>query len=116
MSAQPASELLDWFERTGYVRRYDPQRRIDERHEYKKGSEVRFVLASKSETSTVRQLLRAVGLHSGRPFDKHGRIVLPVYGEEALRWFLDRLPVGRERTALGFSAGGRRAVRRPSRL
>lgn len=115
MSDQPASELLDWFERTGYVRPHDSQRRIDEGQKYKKGYEVRFVLGSKSETRTVRRLLRSVGLHSGRPFDKHGRIVLPVYGEEALRWFLDRLPVGRERTALGFSASGRRAVRRPNR-
>jgi hypothetical protein len=60
----------------------------------------------------VRRLVRAVGLRPGKPFAKHGRIVQPVYGQTAVRWFLSRLPSDRERAAMGFSLSGRRLARR----
>jgi len=107
-----AAALLGWFERTAYVRCCDPERRVRERASYKKGFEVRLVLESKEDVRIVRRLLRAVGLRPGKTFGKHSRIVQPVYGEPAVRWFLDRLPSGRERATMGFSANGRRLGRR----
>lgn len=114
--AVAGAKLLAWFERTGYVRRCDLQRRAREGQTYKKGVEVRLVLASQDEVRTVRRLLRAVGLLPGGSYGKHRRFVQPVYGEAAVDWFLTRLPSGRERAAMGFSPSGQRVVRRsPSR-
>lgn len=110
----PASvpALLEWFERSAYVRLCDLERRRRDGQAYKKGSEVRFVLASQVEVRAVRRLLHAVGLRPGKPFLKNNRIVQPVYGEPAVEWFLSRLPIGRDRATLGFSSCGQRTVRR----
>jgi hypothetical protein len=114
-TAATATLLLRWFERAGYVRTCDPERRLHEGQAYKKGYEVRFLLASRDEVREVRRLARAVGLRPGAAYAKHQRIVQPLYGATAVDWFVSRLPVGRERVAMGFSPRGRRIVRR-SRL
>lgn len=51
---------------------------------YKKGYEVRFVLATKEELAHVRRLLKAAGFEPGKPFAKHSKLVQPVYGREAV--------------------------------
>lgn len=112
LGAVAAAKLIAWFERTGYVRRCDPLRRARDGQAYKKGAEVRLVLASQDEVRTVRRLLRAVGLLPSGSYGKHRRFVQPAYGEAAVDWFLTRLPSGRERAAMGFSPSGQRVVRR----
>jgi len=107
-----ATELAAEFARCGYVRRRDADRRVREGRSYKKGYEVRFVLDSSDELRAVRRLLQAVGLRPGRPFHKHRRLVQPVYGRAAVDWCVVHLPVGRDRTALGFSSDGQRVAYR----
>jgi hypothetical protein len=107
-----AGELLQWFERCGYFRRCDPKRRAREGASYKKGYEIRFVLDSEHSVQTLRQLLAAAGLAAGSPYRKNRRIILPVYGRQAVEWMASLLPKGRERVRRGFAADGRRLVRR----
>lgn len=83
------AELLLWFERGGYFRCYDPQRRDREGTAYKKGYEVRFVLDSEKNLQEVRRLLTAAGIRPARPFRKHQRYVQPVYGRSALEQFVN---------------------------
>ncbi|OFV97986.1 MAG: hypothetical protein A3F68_09955 [Acidobacteria bacterium RIFCSPLOWO2_12_FULL_54_10] len=110
--ADVSAELLVWFERCGYIRRRDPQRRAREGQGYKKGYEVRFVFDSEDALRVVRRLLTAAEFRPGKPFRKHRRFVLPVYGRRVVEWFVKRLPKGRERTKLGFSPDGRRLIPR----
>jgi len=84
------TELLRWFERGGYLRCCDPQRRAREGDAYKKGYEVRFVLDSEKNLQEVRRLLAAAGIRPGKPFRKHQRYVQPVYGRSTVEWFVDR--------------------------
>jgi len=103
---------MTWFERCGYLRRYDPERRAREGQGYKKGFEVRFVLESKAALPVLRRLLTAAELRPGKPFRKHRRIVQPVYGAKTVEWFESRLPKGREGAKRGFGAAGQRLIRR----
>ena len=106
------AELLVWFERGGYIRRCDSQRRAREGRGYKKGYEVRFVVDSEDELQVVRRLLTAAKLRPGKPFRKHQRMVQPVYGRATVEWFVNRLPKGRERAKCGFGPDGRRLIPR----
>lgn len=79
------------FEQSGYVRRFDPERRKRVGSSlYKKGFEVRLVLTSEEELREARRLLEVVGLRPGKPFRKNSRFVQPIYGRSALDWFLKR--------------------------
>ena len=111
-ASEARAELLSWFERCGYIRRYNPERREREGQHYKKGYEVRFVLGSEGALQAVKRLLTAVKLRPGKPFHKHQRIVLPLYGRETVEWFVNLLSRGRERARLGFGPDGRRLTRR----
>lgn len=79
--------LRESFDRAGYVRVYDPERRRSDGQAYKKGFEVRLVAGSESEIRGLQECLVNVGLRPGRPFTKHSKIVLPVYGRRAVEWF-----------------------------
>ncbi len=114
-ASRPAAGLVATFLRCGYVRRFAPVLRKQLGQRYKKGYEVRLLLASQEQVREVRRWLEEVGLRPGRPFRKHRRLVQPVYGKAALDWFLARLPRGRARAAAGFAAGGARSVRRSPR-
>lgn len=109
---KPAEQLRGVFERCGYVRTKS-QALYEERghREYKKGSEVRLVLTDAEEARRVQALIRAAGLLPGKPFRKHARVVQPIYGAEAVEWFLQ----GGDRRVLdtGFGRDGHRRVRRP---
>ncbi len=82
------SQIRALFERGGYIRRPNLDR-LDEMgsQQYKKGYEVRLVLLTQTEVRLTKRLLKEVGLRVGKPFAKHSRIVLPIYGEEAVTWF-----------------------------
>lgn len=76
------------FRRGGYVRSADLAKRKERGSErYKKGYEVRFVLDTESELKDVRRLLKAAGYKPGKPFEKHAKIVQPVYGRVAVEAF-----------------------------
>ena len=84
-----AAILRTAFEQNGYVRTADPEkRRTYGAQVYKKGHEVRLVLASSKEASEIARCLRAVGLKPGSTFEKHGKIVQPIYGRAAVDRFL----------------------------
>jgi hypothetical protein len=110
-----AIELAAVFARCGYIRRFDADGRVRDGQSYKKGNEVRFVVASPAELRAVRVLLLAVGLRPGRAFQKHRRLVQPLYGLAAVEWCVAHLPAGRDRSVLGFSSNGQRVVRRSRR-
>lgn len=85
-------QLAALFQRSGYVRRQDSRRlKADGYARYKKGDELRFIVTSRSELSTVRRLLRRAGFEPGRPFTKSRQFAQPVYGRTAVRELLSLL-------------------------
>lgn len=77
------------FHRNGYVRRQNARRLAAEGYlGYRKGDEIRFVLASRSELASIQRLLRRAGFEPGRPFTKGRKFVLPVYGRTAVQELL----------------------------
>lgn len=82
-----SSHLRMLFERNGYVRLPRPEARQRSRRDYRKGYEVRLVLASRDEVASAQAALHVVGLKAGESWPKHSRIVLPVYGKAAIEWF-----------------------------
>lgn len=106
-----AARLRRMFVDGGYVR---TQSRAEARDWgtdiYKKGHEVRLTLDSMAEAHEARELLDIVGLWGGKPYTKHSRVIQPIYGIEAVEWFLDTL--GDDPKSLGFTKSGRRRQRR----
>ncbi len=84
----PEGLLRQAFRRSGYVRVVDKTLRKEMGQKYKKGYEVRLVVKTKRELTQIRQLLRQVGFKTGKPFEKHSRMVQPIYGKSAVEWFL----------------------------
>lgn len=81
--------LAEYYYRNGHVRWPDLDRRkLQGAQAYKKGYEIRFVAYTPEEAAEVMDLLRAGGFSFGRPFKKARRIVIPVYGREAIDRFL----------------------------
>ncbi len=103
--------LMALFRASGYIRRPAEDRNGDSAT-YKKGSEVRLVLESRTAARSAARLARAVGLRPGKVYPKHTRIVVPLYGEDSVTWFLRRLR-DRSGSTDGFAADGTRVVRRP---
>jgi hypothetical protein len=81
-------QLTALFQRNGYVRRLNPQRRAAEPQTYKKGDEVRLVAESQAELRAIRRLLRAAGFTPGRAFRKAKQWRQPLYGRDAVARFL----------------------------
>ena len=84
----PEGLLRQAFRRSGYVRVANQTRRKEMGQKYKKGYEVRLVGKTRAELTQIRRLLRRVGFKAGKPFEKHSRIVQPIYGKAAVEWFL----------------------------
>ncbi len=113
MSAAAAKELVQVFQAGGYMRRRSAELAEEMGpYGYKKGDEVRLVVNSQAELRKVRALLKTVGLNAGKAFQKHTRWVQPLYGAEAVQFFLKHLPSGRDRKEMGFTKDGRRTTRR----
>lgn len=79
--------LKQFFQQRGYVRIADEERRAKSA-EYKKGWEVRLVAKTESELMVIRDWLKQVDFKPGKPFRKSRRLVQPIYGKKALKWFL----------------------------
>ncbi|OHB76189.1 MAG: hypothetical protein A2W31_05805 [Planctomycetes bacterium RBG_16_64_10] len=89
LTGPPARELKSFFERSGYVRLADLDRRKElTSRRYKKGYEVRIMVWNQDDLRRLRDLLRQVGFKAGRPFRKVNRWAQPVYGKVAVEWFL----------------------------
>ncbi len=72
------------------VRRPNAQRQEDEGHtQYKKGYEVRFSVEGVQELRALRRYLKRLGLKPGRAYVKVNRLIVPVYGKQAVD-LLDR--------------------------
>jgi hypothetical protein len=109
----PSPELAALFLRAGYVRVCSAKRRTRDGRSYKKGYEVRFLLATMREVREARDVLSAAGLRPGKVFRKHNRYVQPVYGRAVVESLIGAPLVGRALKSSGFSPEGRRLVRRP---
>lgn len=82
--------LARFYRRNAYTREPKAERLEDGHRSYRKGWEVRFVLRDLDEVTIVEGLLRQLGFNPGKPFAKHRRWVVPVYGEDVVnslrRW------------------------------
>lgn len=89
--ARKAAEtiLALYFAEAGYVRTPNPVRLSEGSQIYRKGWEVRLVVDTPEELDEVRNALELVGFRLARPFLKAGRHVQPVYGADAVDWFLE---------------------------
>jgi hypothetical protein len=80
-------ELVELFERNGCLR-MPKEERMEEGHQlYKKGCEIRWVAYDEMEAREITVLLGKAGFKVGSAFIKNNRVVLPVYGYEALARF-----------------------------
>ncbi len=84
---KPEALLVELFQRSGYMRVPNAERRDEEKQAYKKGYEIRLVVDTKRELADVRRLLRQLELKGGKPFQKGNRWVQPIYGKAALDRF-----------------------------
>jgi hypothetical protein len=84
---KPDVLLKQFFQQHGYVRVANETRKEQLGQKYKKGYEVRLVVKTQSELAHIRQLLHQIGFKAGKPFQKHSRIVQPIYGQSAVEWF-----------------------------
>jgi len=84
---QPEAALVERFQRNGYMRGPNHDRREEEPRNYKKGYEIRLVANTQREITAVRRLLRQVGLKGGKPFKKNNQWVQPIYGKQAMDRF-----------------------------
>lgn len=81
------ARLGKYFRRNGYVRRFDPERRANDRR-YKKGDEVRLVAFDEAELNDILSLLQRAGYTPGRPHRAGNRTRVPIYGREVVASFL----------------------------
>jgi hypothetical protein len=86
--SRPSNYLARLFEEGGYLRAPDPKRQKKLGREYHKGYEVRLVVSARSEITSVKRCLGALGLKPGRAFEKGSRWVIPIYGKESQERFL----------------------------
>jgi hypothetical protein len=71
-----------------YERVPNSKKRTQEKTNYKKGYEVRIILNNIEETRIIKAILNGKEIHTGKPFEKHSKIVLPIYGYENTMAFL----------------------------
>jgi len=75
-------ELVRLIRRKAYLRQPSVERRRAEKGRYRKGWEVRLVLRDEAELGEAQRVVEEAGLRTGRPFTKHSRWVLPLYGRK----------------------------------
>jgi hypothetical protein len=92
-------QLASLFQRNGYLRWTNMERRKAEPRTYKKGAELRLVANSKAELRTIRRLLRAVEFNPGKPFVKAKQWRQPIYGRAEVARFLLLIGESPERCA-----------------
>ena len=81
--------LARTFRRNGYCRRPNEDRRSSEGYDnYKKGYEVRLLAKNEKDLAKLREALRVAGFRVVNPFQKAKQWVQPVYGQDAVTWFL----------------------------
>ena len=88
VSPDVTERLVELFNRNGYVRWPNPDRRASNPRTYKKGYEVRLVANSLAELREMRRLLRAAGFTPGRPFSEARQWRQPLYGRQVVGRFL----------------------------
>jgi hypothetical protein len=87
LEESPEALLKDFFDKYGYVRVFNPQRKEELGDHYHKGHEVRLVARDENEAAELRRLILLVGLKPGNAYKKHSRVVQPIYGKAAVDWF-----------------------------
>lgn len=83
----PEALLLWYYQRNGYKRIANEDRRLVLGKKYKKGWEVRLVADDETQLAQIRALLEIVSFKVRKPFQKHKQLVQPVYGKRAVEWF-----------------------------
>lgn len=79
-----APELVRLISRNAYLRQPNIARRKSEKARYRKGWELRLVLRDEAALAAAQRLVEDSGLKAGRPFIKHSRWVLPLYGRKTV--------------------------------
>ncbi len=83
-------QLLEFFDKNGCVRCPDLNlRKKAGCMNYKKGWEVRLTAKTDKELDLIRNLLDEVGLKKGKPFKKEKSNIQPIYGKQAVEWFMN---------------------------
>lgn len=82
MRISRTEQLKQLFQRNGYYRVPDEDRRQEKKAAYKKGYEIRFVAQNYKEYLEIRKLLKTLGYLPGKAFMKGAQRVIPVYGKE----------------------------------
>lgn len=59
------------------------------------GWEIRLATLNEKEARAVRKALRSLEYTVGKPYKKHSRIIIPIYGEDQVNSFLDDISVGK---------------------
>ncbi|MEZ5308565.1 MAG: hypothetical protein R2684_15580 [Pyrinomonadaceae bacterium] len=80
--------LLALYQRNGYMRTPNEDRLKEGPQTYKKGFEIRLMARDESELKEIRNLIIAVGLNPGKPFQKANQWCQPIYGRSAFEEFL----------------------------
>lgn len=76
------------FRANGYVRMPNLKKRSKAGSQvYKKGYEVRLVADDRAQVKQLQAALRVLGIQPGRVFPKHSKIIVPIYGREAVEYF-----------------------------
>lgn len=87
-TATAIATLVCFYQRNGYLRRPNVDRRKKESRSYKMGYEIRLVANTKRELTELRRAIRQAGLKPGKAFAKVNRWVQPIYGLDALDRFV----------------------------
>jgi len=86
---QPEMILARFYKRNGFLRLPNPKRKEQlGSRKYKKGYEVRLVANHTGELEQMQQALEQVGFKPGKPYQKSSQMVQPIYGKEAVLWFM----------------------------
>ncbi len=87
----PSRRDLQWlaarYAQSGCIRAFDPERRQADGAKYHKGYEVRISVVTALEAERLRVLVERLGLRAGRSYAKHRRVVVPIYGKDAVDYF-----------------------------
>ncbi|MDX9719673.1 MAG: hypothetical protein RBU37_02930 [Myxococcota bacterium] len=87
---QAEQYLVERFRHNVQIRTLDEEARARLGSRYKKGYEVRLLAGDDDDLQLIRSLIQRVGLKVARPFKKRDRWVQPLYGKQAVDWFLER--------------------------
>ena len=84
------NRMWNLFESRGCVRWRDEVRQEDQTTRvYKKGYEVRLPADSPKDAKELAAAIGALGLSSGKPYEKHHQTIFPIYGKGQVEYIMN---------------------------